>query len=66
MADISKEHVAICWQEMTLTRENNSKKGIYGKTFSIRYFFLRMALVFGAGYGIRTHDLQLGKLTLYR
>ncbi len=22
--------------------------------------------IIGAGYGIRTHDLQLGKLTLYR
>ena len=25
-----------------------------------------LRLNIGAGYGIRTHDLQLGKLTLYR
>ena len=47
-------------------KKTTQPKGIYRKSTFNSIFLLRMALIFGAGYGIRTHDLQLGNMKVIR
>ena len=46
--------------------KNLTMAQLWQKTFFNSIFFLANGSGIGAGCGIRTHDLQLGKLTLYR